>query len=151
MHVFAKRTLRSVPARSDRHRAPVIERPVGVMGDFPDVPFRVSKGSRRAAPLGVTGWSPDRATGPFGGGQDLAHLLRRAHVVGELNAGRPMTPERRPEAEHHAAGLEEADFIVGQVGAGPSERLVEGAFAREVTHAEGDQTDPLLHWTEHSI
>ena len=65
--------------------------------------------------------------------------------MGELDARRAVAAERGPEAEGHPAGLEEADLVVGLLGAAPAERLVEGAGAGEVGHAEGHQTDALVH------
>lgn len=51
---------------------------------------------------------------------------RRANdIVSQLNARRTVTAEGRPQTEDHFTSLEQADFIVGPVSVGPTERLIE--------------------------
>ena len=69
--------------------------------------------------------------------------------MGELDAWRTVAAQRRPQAEHHPAGLEEAHLIVRLVGSRPAEGLVERARSGQIGYSQGHQADPLLHLSEH--
>jgi hypothetical protein len=112
--------------------------------DLPDIPLRVGECTRCATPEGLLGRALDRAAGALRLRQNFGHLLRRADVVGELDPWCAVTAELGPQAEHHAASLEEADVVIWLLGARPAERLVERAGAGEVSYPKRDKTDPLL-------
>jgi hypothetical protein len=63
----------------------------------------------------------------------------------ELYARGAVAAERGPQSEDHSSGLEEADLVIGLLGARPAERLVERSSPAEVGDAQGDQTDALFH------
>jgi len=65
--------------------------------------------------------------------------------VGELDPRRTVAAERRPQPEHEAAGLEEADLVVGLPAVAPAERLVEGAGTGEIGDAERHEAEALFH------
>src|SRR5581483_3229209 len=98
-----------------------------------------------AAPDGVRARPDDRAAGALRVGEDRVDVLRAAHVVRQLDAGRPMAAEGGPQAENHAARLKEADLVIGLLRTAPPHRLIEGSRAREVGHSEGDQADARFH------
>jgi hypothetical protein len=131
--------------RSDMDSAVLVQRPTGVVGDLPHVAVGVGEGTGRAAPLRLGRRTHNRPAGAQRLRQHLADLFGRADVVGEFDARRAVATERGPQAEHHPAGLEEADFVVGLLGAGPAERLIEPAGPGEIGDAEGHQADALIH------
>src|SRR5947209_6183137 len=119
--------------------------PAGVVRDLPDVAVGVGEGAGVTAPVGTGGRADDGAAGAGCFLEECVDGVVGADVVGELEAGGWLAAELGPEAEDHAAGLEEDDLVVGLVGAGPAEGFVERAGAAEVGGAEGDQADALLH------
>src|SRR6266571_1538470 len=121
------------------------ECPAGIVGDLPHIAVGIGECPCRAAPLGAGRRPNDGGTCPPGFGQYGADLLGRADVVGELDPGSAVTPERRPQAEDHPAGLEEADLIIGLLGAAPAERLVERPGPGKVGDTERHQADALIH------
>src|SRR5205807_9733358 len=81
-------------------------------------------------------------------------LLRGAEVEGErhpapaggvLDAAVLRELRTIPEREHHLAGLEEDDVVLGARASLPAERFVEAAGTGKVAHAEGDDADSLPH------
>ena len=98
--------------------------------------------------------TPDGRAGRLGLRDDGVDILRRADIVGKRDA----TPaagvldgavlgERlaAPERDDQGAGLEEDDVVIGARARLPPERLVERPCPREVTHAERDDTQSLVH------
>jgi hypothetical protein len=65
--------------------------------------------------------------------------------VGGLDPESAVTAERRPQAEDHPAGLEEADLIIGLLGAAPAERLVERPGSVKIGDAKRHQADALIY------
>jgi hypothetical protein len=53
--------------------------------------------------------------------------------------------EGAPQPKDDSARLEESHLAVRLLGATPPECLIEGTGAGEIPHAEGHETDPLLH------
>jgi len=82
-------------------------------------------------------------------GEHGINLLGRSDVVRQFDPWRAVAAERCPQPEDHSASLEEHDFVVGLLGASPSERLVESSGAAEVLHAECHETDSLFHWAKY--
>jgi SAM-dependent methyltransferase len=115
------------------------------VGDLPHVAVWVSKGSGRTAPVSVTGGTDNGAAGSLRLGQNDIDLLRGADIVRQLDPRCAMTPESRPESEHHPAGLEEADLVIGLLSTSPSQRLVEPTGPGQIVNAESDKADTLLH------
>ena len=115
------------------------------MGDLPHVPVRVGERAGVAAPVGVSGRTGDGTAGALGLRENGVDLVRRAHVVGKLDAWRRVPTQGRPQAEDHSARLEERDLVVRLHGAAPPHRLIEGTRAGEVCDAKSHQADPLLH------
>src|SRR5581483_4143452 len=68
-------------------------------------------------------------------------------AAGVLDAAVLGEPVARPQGDDDRARLEEDDVVVRRSVRLPADRLVEGASAREVSSAERDQADALLHQT----
>ena len=60
-----------------------------------------------------------------------------APAAGVLDAAVLREPRAVPEREHHVAGLEEDDVVVGRGARLPAERLVEAPCARKVARRRG--------------
>src|ERR1700693_4498805 len=139
------------PALREVDRAVTGERPVRVVRDLPNVSVGIGEGARVPAPLGPSGGAGDRRSRTDRRGEHGVDFLGRADVVRQLDARSALAAERRPQSEHHPAGLEEDHLFVGLLGAGPSERLVEGASAGEILYAKGYEADPLFHGRSMSL
>jgi hypothetical protein len=63
----------------------------------------------------------------------------------QLYPGRPVAPERSPQAEDHPTRLEEHDLVVGLLRAAPPQRLIKCSSADEVGDSKSHKADPLLH------
>ncbi len=144
-----QRTRARARLRLDGDRAVVVKRPAWIVGNLPHVSLWIGECTGCAAPVSATGGTNDAAAGALCLGQYGTHLFGRSHVVGEFDPGCAVTAERSPEPENHAAGLKEADLVIGLVSARPAERLVELTSTGKILDTERHQADALFHG--HSI
>src|SRR5436190_2961665 len=114
-------------------RAVLAECPERVVRDLPGMPVGIDEQARVAAPEGRGAGSRDPCARCAGLVQERVHVRGRADVVGERHPAPTAAVDDGtvlceliacPEAEDHAARLEEHDAVLGLGVASPAERLV---------------------------
>ena len=124
-----------------------IERPAGVVRDFPDISIRISKRSSCTTPVGYGRVPNDRPSGLLSFVQHLGYVLRRVHVVSQLDPRGTVATQGSPQSKDDAASLEEADLVIGLLSTGPAEGFIEASGSGEIRDSKRDQTDALFHLT----